>query len=61
MDLFQNQIMCYIICHNGTASYEVLAIRTKCKKCLIVHHKFNGIMTMKKHIEYDHVVLLKIF
>jgi hypothetical protein len=53
--------MCYIICHNGTASYEVLAIRTKCKKCLIVHHKFNGIMTMKKHIEYDHVVLLKIF
>jgi len=60
MDLSQNQIMCYIIYHSGTASPEVLAMCTKCKNCLIAYHKSNGIMTMKKHVEYDHV-LLKIF
>jgi hypothetical protein len=39
---------------------KILAMRTRCRKCLIAYHKFNGIMTMKKHVEYDHVVLLKI-
>jgi hypothetical protein len=38
-----------------------LAMRIKCKKCVIAYHKSNWIMTMKKHVEYDHVVLLKIF
>jgi hypothetical protein len=61
MDLSQNQIMCYIIYHSGMALPEVLAMRTKCKKCLITYHKSIGIMIMKKHVEYDHIVLLKFF
>jgi hypothetical protein len=61
MDLFQNQIMHCIICHNITTLPKMLAMHTKCRKCLIVYHKFNGIMTMKKHVEYDHFALLKMF
>jgi hypothetical protein len=39
---------------------KILAMHTRCRKCLIAYHKFNGIMTMKKHVEYGHVVLLNI-
>jgi hypothetical protein len=43
------------------APLEVLAMHTRCRKGLIAYHKFNGIMVIKKHVEYDHVALLKIF
>jgi hypothetical protein len=39
----------------------MLAMHTKCRKGLNTYHKFNGIMTMKKHVEYDHFALLKMF
>ncbi len=29
------------------------------KKGLIAYHKFNGITTMKKHVEFDHFTLLQ--
>ncbi len=51
--------MHYIICHSGMAPLEVLAMCTRCKKALIVYHKSNGIMTMKKHVEYDHDVYVE--
>jgi hypothetical protein len=40
---------------------EVLAMCIKCRKGLLSYHKFNGIMAMKKHVEFDHASLLKIF
>ncbi len=40
---------------------KVLAMRIKCRKGLISYHKFNGIMAMKKHVEFCHDALLKIF
>jgi hypothetical protein len=33
----------------------------RCRKGLISYHKFNGITAMKKYVESNHVVLLKIF
>jgi hypothetical protein len=32
VDLFQNQTMCYIICHRGRVLPKILAMRTKCRK-----------------------------
>jgi hypothetical protein len=61
MDLFQNQTMHCIIYHNVTAPPKVLAMHIRCKKGLITNHKFNRITTMEKHVESDHVLLLKIF
>jgi len=43
------------------ALLEVLAMRIRYKKGLIVYHKYNRITTMEKHVEYDHVHLVKIF
>jgi hypothetical protein len=51
MDLFQNQIMLCIICHNITTLPKMLAMHTKCRKGLIAYHKSNGITLMKKHVE----------
>jgi hypothetical protein len=48
-----------IIYHNDIALLEILAMHAKCRKGLITYHKFNGITTMKKHIEFDHFALLK--
>jgi hypothetical protein len=50
-----------IIYHSDTAPPEVLAMHIRCRKGLIAYNKFNGITIMKKHVEYDHVALLKIF
>jgi hypothetical protein len=61
MDLFQNQIMRCIICHNITTLPKMLAMNTKCRKGLIAYHKSNGIMMMNKHFKYDHFALLKMF
>jgi hypothetical protein len=30
-----------------------------CRKGLIAYHKFNGITTMKKHVNSSHFILLK--
>jgi hypothetical protein len=40
---------------------EVLAMCTRFLKKLITYHKSNKITTMEKHVESDHVPLLKIF
>ncbi len=53
--------MRYIIYHSGMTLPKVLAMRIKCRKGLISYHKFNGIMAMKKHVEFCHDALLKIF
>jgi hypothetical protein len=58
--VFENQTM-HIIYHSGTTLLEVLAMRIRCKKGLIVYHKSNRITTMEKHVEFDHVHLVKIF
>jgi len=47
------------ICHNDVIGLEILAMGTRCKKGLITYHKFNGITTMKKHVESNHLALLK--
>jgi len=51
----------HIIYHSGTAMLEVLAMRIRYKKGLIIYHKYNRITTMEKHVESDHVHLVKIF
>ncbi len=47
-----------IICHSDTTPLEILAMHTRYKKGFIEYHKFNGIIAMKKHIEFDQCVLL---
>jgi len=59
MDLSQNQLMKCIVCHNDTIPLEILAMCTRCKKCFIAYHKFNGITTMKNHVKINHSTLLK--
>jgi hypothetical protein len=48
-----------IVYHNDVAPPKILAMCTKCRKGLIAYHKFNGITTMKKHVDFDHFILLK--
>jgi hypothetical protein len=48
-----------IICHSETTPFEILAMRTRCRKGFIAYHTSNGITTMKKHVEYDHFTLLQ--
>ncbi len=59
MDLEHNQIMKCIICHSDFSSHEILTMHTKCKKGLITYYNYNGIITMKKHVEGDHFALMK--
>jgi hypothetical protein len=59
INLFENQIMKCIICHNETTLPKILAICTRCKKGLIAYHKSNGIIAMKKHVESDQFTLLQ--
>jgi hypothetical protein len=40
---------------------EILAVHTRCRKGLMAYHKFNGITMMKKHVEFNHFTLLKMF
>jgi hypothetical protein len=61
VDLSRNQIMRCIIYHNDIVPPKILAMHTRCKKGLIAYHKFNGITTMKKHVDFDHFILLKQF
>jgi hypothetical protein len=48
-----------IFYHNETILPEILAILTRCRKGLIAYHKFNGMTTMKKHVEFYHSTLLE--
>jgi hypothetical protein len=59
VEIFQNQIMKCIICQNDIVPLEILAMHTICRKGLIAYHKFNGIITMKKHVNSNHFILLK--
>jgi len=43
-----------IICHN-----ETLVVHIRCREGLIVYHKSNGIIGMKKHVDIEHGALLK--
>jgi hypothetical protein len=61
MTFFQNQIMKFIIFHSDIAPPKILAMHTKCRKGFITYHKSNGIITMKKHVEFDHFALRRIF
>jgi len=59
VNLSKNQIMRCIICHSELVPPEFLAMHTRCMKGLIAYHKCNGIITMKKHVEFDHFTLLQ--
>jgi hypothetical protein len=48
-----------IIYHNDITPPKILAMRIRCRKGLIAYHKFNGITTTKKHVDFDHFILLK--
>jgi hypothetical protein len=61
INLSKNQIMRCIIYHNETTPFKILAIHTRCRKGHIAFYKFNGITTMKKHVESYHYTLLKNF
>jgi ribosomal protein S18 len=53
------QIMQCIICHREMMGPKILALISRCHKSFIAYHTANGITTMKKHVDYDHVGLLK--
>jgi hypothetical protein len=50
--------MC-IICHSDYIDFEIVTMRTRCKKGLIAYHKSNEIIAMKKHVEEDHFAFMK--
>ncbi len=55
VDLDHNQIMGCIFCHVDFVDLEILAMHTRCRKGFITYHKTNGITTMKKHVDADHL------
>jgi hypothetical protein len=40
---------------------HALRLHKRCHKGFIAYDKFNGMLTMTKHVEQDHVFLLKQF
>jgi hypothetical protein len=50
-----------IVCHNNVVGLEILAMHIKLWKGFIVYHKSNGIIAMKKHVELEHNILIKMF
>ncbi len=60
VEISQNQIMKCIICQNDMVPLEILVMCTRCRKGLIAYHKSIGITTMKKHVDSNHSILLKI-
>ncbi len=58
IDFNANEIVRCIIYHNQVCGHESLALRMRCYKSFITYHKANGITTMKKHVEDEHVTLL---
>ncbi len=57
----QNQLMRCIVCHSKTMGCEILALHTRCHKGVIADNKAHAISTMTKHVEQEHVSLLKGF
>jgi hypothetical protein len=50
-----------IICHSNVVGLEILALHAKSRKGFIAYHKLNGIKYMKKHVELEHITLIKKF
>jgi hypothetical protein len=50
-----------IVCHSETMKCEILALATKCHKGVFAYNKTHSISTMMKHVEQEHVSLLKRF
>ncbi len=48
-----------IICHSEISFLKSWLNAQDVKKGLIAYHKFNGITTMKTHVEFDHSTLLQ--
>jgi hypothetical protein len=44
--------------HNDTTPLKILALQSKCRKGFITYHKLNGIIVVKKHVDFDHFALL---
>jgi hypothetical protein len=50
-----------IICHSNVVGPKILALHSRLRKGLIAYHKSNGIKSMKKHVELEHITLIKKF
>jgi hypothetical protein len=50
-----------IVCHNNVVGFEILALHTRLQKGFIAYHKSNDIITMKKHVKFEHNTLIKKF
>ncbi len=60
IDVSHNQIMQCIVCHSNVVGPEILTLRTRLRKDVIVYHKSNGKTTMKKHVELkDNTLIMK--
>jgi len=46
-----------IVCCN--CSFNTLNPRTNLKKCLISYNKNNGIITLNKHMDVEHYIIIK--
>ncbi len=54
------QVMCCILFYNSLLDVSSL-ITTQAKKWIISYYKTNGIMTLKKHMNVNHVAIAKKF
>jgi len=52
------QVMCCILHYNSLGDVSSL-ITTQARKWIISYYKANGIMTLKKHMNTNHVVIAK--
>jgi hypothetical protein len=50
-----------IVCHSETMGCEILTLHTRCHKGVIADNKAHAISIMMKHVEQEHVSLLKGF
>jgi hypothetical protein len=51
--------MRHIICHNDFVGLEILVMHIKSKKRLIAYHNINDLTIMKKHVDVNHLALMK--
>jgi hypothetical protein len=58
MDEKVREVMCCILCYNSLLDVSSL-ITTQARKWIISYYKINVIMTLKKHMNADHVVIKK--
>jgi hypothetical protein len=59
VDLENTQIMCCILCHQKL----VIGInpRTQVRKILIFYYKTNGVTSLKRHVDANHILITKMF